>query len=492
MARLGLLTRTAAYLRVPPWGFAVLADQPSRETRRALVPVAGRILAFFTGMLLLLYLVVARFAQRVSLPLLAIDEASGAIAEGRFPEQQSLVGLFNSPIAEIRSVAYRFLTMRDALAYRDALTGLPNRALFKDRLAQALAQARRDRQRLAVLRLGLDRFRLVLDTLGHAAGDALLQAVAARLREPVREADSIARVAADEFAVLLRQVHEAEDTARVARKLLEAVRTPVLLEGREIVVTASVGLALFPGDGDRDEVLLGNADAAMHRAKAAGGDTYRLYAPTMNDRALEQLALESALRRALGQGEFEVYYQPIVNTRAGRMTGVEALVRWRHPERGLIGPEEFIGLAEVSGLIVPIGSFVLREAATQVKRWHDLGRGPLRLQVNLSARQFQTPDLVERGDPLPGGNGPPPGSARARDHREHGHARRGGVGGDLAGPARARGAHLPRRFRHRLLFPQLSEDAPRGHGQAGPVVRPGRHHRPWRRGHRHRGALPCP
>jgi predicted signal transduction protein with EAL and GGDEF domain len=215
------------------------------------------------------------------------------------------------------------------------------------------------------------------------------------LREPVREADSIARLAADEFGVLLRQVHEEGDAARVARKLLEAVRRPLLLEGREIVVTSSVGLALFPGDGDHDEALLQNADAAMHRAKAAGGDTYRLYAPTMNDRALEQLALETALRRGLGQAEFEVHYQPIVDTRAGCLTGVEALVRWRHPERGLVGPADFIGLAEVSGLIVPMGRFVLREAAAQVRAWHALGRSSLRLQVNLSARQFQTPDLVD-------------------------------------------------------------------------------------------------
>jgi diguanylate cyclase (GGDEF)-like protein len=393
--RMGLHTRRAAYERLEPGGYGLLVDRPGHETRRDLLPVAGRVLALFTLMLLLLHRVVARFAHRVSGPLLAIDEASGDIAEGHFPDQESLLRLFRSPIAEIRSVAYRFLTMRDALAYRDALTGLPNRALFKDRLAQALAQVRRDRQRLAVLRLGIDRFRLVLDTLGHAAGDALLVAVAARLRGPVRESDTVARLAADEFGVLVRHTHEVGETARMADLLLEAVRAPVTLEGREIVVTASVGIALYPGDGDRDELLLQNADAAMHRAKAAGGDTYRLYAPTMNDRAQEQLALEGELRRALGQGEFEVHYQPIVDLRTSRLAGVEALVRWRHPERGLVLPRQFIGLAEVSGLIVPIGSFVLREAAARVKTWHDLGYGPLRLEVNLSARQFQKPDLVE-------------------------------------------------------------------------------------------------
>ncbi len=393
--RLGLDTRRAAYERLRPWGMGVLADRSARDTRRDLVPVAGRILALFAGMLLLLYAVVARFARRVSGPLLAIDDASRAIAQGRFPEQAALVRLFESPIAEIRSVAYRFLTMRDALAYRDPLTGLPNRALFLDRLAQAVAQARRDRERLAVLRLGLDRFRLVLDTLGHAAGDAVLVAVAARLREPVREADTVARLSADEFVVLVRQVHEEGDAARVARKLLDAVRAPLILEQREIVVTASVGLAVYPGDAEHDEALLQNADVAMHRAKAAGGDTYRLYTPAMNDRALEQLALESALRRAVGQGEFEVHYQPIVDLAEGRLFGVEALVRWRHPERGLLAPAHFISLAEDSGLIVPIGSFVLREAATRVKAWRDEGHGPLRLEVNLSARQFQKPDLVD-------------------------------------------------------------------------------------------------
>ena len=392
---LGLATHRAAYEGLRPWGLGVLADRDAHDTRRSLVPVAGRILVLFAGMLLLLYAVVARFARRVAGPLLAIDDASGAIAQGRFPEAQALARLFESPIAEIRSMAYRFLTMRDALAYRDPLTGLPNRALFLDRLAQAVAQARRDRQRLAVLRLGLDRFRLVLDTLGHAAGDALLVAVAARLREPVREADTVARLSADEFVVLVRQVHQDGDGARVARKLLDAVRAPFVLESREIVVTASVGLAVYPGDAEHEEALLQNADAAMHRAKEAGGDTYRLYTPTMNDRALEQLALETALRRALGQGEFEVHYQPIVDLAAGRLSGMEALVRWRHPERGLLSPAHFIALAEASGLIVPIGSFVLREAASQVKSWRDLGHGPLRCEVNLSARQFQKADLLD-------------------------------------------------------------------------------------------------
>ena len=393
--RLHLDRRRAAYQRLAGGGMGVLADRPPHETRRDLLPVAGRILAFFAAMLFLLYAVVARFAQRVSGPLLAIDDASGAIADGRPPDQESLLRLFRSPIQEIRSVGHRFLTMRDALAYRDPLTGLPNRALFLDRLAQTLAQTRRDRQRLAVLRLGLDRFRVVQDTLGHAAGDALLQAVAVRLKDVVREADTVARIAADEFGVLVRLLHEEGDAVRVARKLLGAVRLPMTLEGHEIVVTGSVGLAFFPGDAEHDEALLQNADAAMHRAKSGGGDTYRLYAPIMNEKALEQLALETEMRRGVGNGEFEVHYQPIVDLRAGRLAGVEALVRWRHPERGLIGPAHFIGLAEVSGLILPIGSLVLREAAGRVKAWRDEGLGPLRLEVNLSSRQFQKPDLVD-------------------------------------------------------------------------------------------------
>jgi diguanylate cyclase (GGDEF)-like protein len=406
----GLEVRSAAFERLPPWGLGVLVDRTGERIRRDLVPVALRILAFLVGTLLLLHGVVARFARRVSVPLRTIDEASGAVAQGRSPDPAALLRLFRSPIEEVRSVAYRFLTMRDALAYRDPLTGLPNRALLLDRLAQGVAQARRERARLAVLRLGLDRFRLVQDTLGDAAGDALLQAVAAHLRAAVREADTLARLAADEFAVLLRHAQEAGDAARVAQKLLAAVRTPAILEGREIVVTASAGLALFPEDGDRDETLLQNADAAMRRAKATGGDTYRLYTPAMNDRALEQLALEGALRRAVAQGEFEVHYQPIVDLRGGRFCGVEALARWRHPERGLVGPEQFIGLAEVSGLIVPIGSFVLREAARRVRGWHDRGLGPLRLEVNLSARQFQKPDLVEEVARCLDETGLPPGT----------------------------------------------------------------------------------
>ena len=470
----------------------MLADRDAHDTRRSLVPVAGRILVLFAGMLLLLYAVVARFARRVAGPLLAIDDASGAIAQGRFPEAQALARLFESPIAEIRSMAYRFLTMRDALAYRDPLTGLPNRALFLDRLAQAVAQARRDRQRLAVLRLGLDRFRLVLDTLGHAAGDALLVAVAARLREPVREADTVARLSADEFVVLVRQVHQDGDGARVARKLLDAVRAPFVLESREIVVTASVGLAVYPGDAEHEEALLQNADAAMHRAKEAGGDTYRLYTPTMNDRALEQLALETALRRAVGQGEFEVHYQPIVDLRAGRLSGMEALVRWRHPERGLLAPAHFIALAEASGLIVPIGSFVLREAASQVKSWRDRGHGPLRCEVNLSARQFQKADLLDEVARCLEETGLPP---EALELEITESTAMHDVAASVVDPARAPGArraHLPGRLRHRLLVPELPEDAARGHGQARPVVRARRHDGPRRRRHRHRGAHPGP
>ena len=346
-------------------------------------------------MLLALYAVVTRLAQRVSDPLLAVNEATSDIGAGRFPGPAPLEELEKNPIEEIQSVALHFRSMSDALAYRDALTGLPNRRLFIDRLAIALAQARRSGEQLAVLYLDLDRFRVVDDSLGHSVGNELLRTVGQRLEASVREGDTVGRLGADEFVVLVRPVEHAEDAARVARKLLEALRNPVAVGDRELFVTGSVGVSLYPSDGKAAELLLNNAHTAMHQAKGEGRDTYRLYAPAMNDRALEQLALESALRRALGQDEFVVHYQPLLDLRTGRAGGAEALVRWRHPQRGLLGAEQFISLAESSGLIVSIDSWVMRTACAHLRDWHDRGRPHLRVQVNLSARQFRQPDLVQ-------------------------------------------------------------------------------------------------
>jgi diguanylate cyclase (GGDEF)-like protein/PAS domain S-box-containing protein len=280
------------------------------------------------------------------------------------------------------------------IAYHDSLTGLPNRLLFYDRLLMAVAQAHRLGQRLAVLFLDLDRFKLINDSLGHSLGDRLLQAVSERLGACVREGDTVARLGGDEFTLLLPGVARAVDVAKIAEKILEALRQPLVLEGRELFVTSSMGISLYPEDGDDPETLVKNADTAMYRAKDQGRDTYQLYTPAMNATALERLALENSLRKALAQNELMVYYQPVLELDSGHVHGVEALLRWRHPEMGLVSPSDFIPLAEITGLILPIGPWVLRTACAQARTWQAVGHPNLCVSVNISARQFAQGDLA--------------------------------------------------------------------------------------------------
>jgi diguanylate cyclase (GGDEF)-like protein len=282
------------------------------------------------------------------------------------------------------------------LAYHDGLTDLPNRLLFQDRLALALVQARRLGQGLAVLFLDLDRFKVINDSLGHSLGDRLLQAVAGRLKSCLREGDTVARLGGDEFTLLLPGTADAGSAARVAEKLLEVLRQPLDLEGRELFLSGSIGVALYPDDGEDAEALVKNADTAMYRAKEEGRDTFRLYAPAMNAQALRRLAMENALRRALANRELELYYQPILEIGSGRAHAVEALLRWRHPTIGLVPPDEFIPLAEVTGLMLTLGPWVLETALRQVRRWHDAGRRHLVVAVNLSSRQLHQPDLADQ------------------------------------------------------------------------------------------------
>ena len=281
-----------------------------------------------------------------------------------------------------------------SLAYHDTLTGLPNRLLFADRLGLAVAQAHRLGQRLAVLFLDLDGFKLINDSLGHSLGDRLLEVVAERIHGALREGDTVARLGGDEFTLLLPGVSRAEDAPKVAEKVLETVRQPIAIDGRELYVTGSVGISLYPDDGTDPETLVRNADAAMYRAKDRGRDSYELYAPAMNATAVERLALESSLRKALSQDALRLHYQPLLDLATGSVYGVEALLRWERPGHGLVFPDAFIPLAELTGLILPIGPWVWRSACLQVKRWHASGHGDLRLAVNLSARQFQQPDVA--------------------------------------------------------------------------------------------------
>ena len=283
-----------------------------------------------------------------------------------------------------------------SLAYHDVLTGLPNRLLFTDRLNVAVAQAHRLGQRLGILFLDLDRFKVINDSLGHGLGDCLLQAVAERLESGVREGDTVARLGGDEFILLLPGMGRAEDVAKVADKVLDSLRLPFRLEGRDLFVTVSIGISVYPEDGADAETLVKNADTAMYRAKEQGRDHYQLYTHAMNERAVERLALEGALRKALARGELALYYQPLLDLATGRVHGVEALLRWAHPEKGLVAPGEFLHLAEVTSLMGPIGRWTLRTACTQARAWQEAGLPGLSVAVNLSARQLQQPDLVEQ------------------------------------------------------------------------------------------------
>lgn len=281
------------------------------------------------------------------------------------------------------------------LANHDVLTGLPNRALVNDRLGVALAMARRNRNTLAVLTVDLDRFKNFNDTMGHQAGDRLLKGVAARLTGLPRQDDTVSRTGDDEFTLIFQQISQGEDAARVAEKILDAIAQPFEIEGHEFHLSASIGIALYPNDGQDAQTLLKNAESAMYRATESGGNCYQFYTPTMNARALERLSLEKKLRCAVERGEFLIHYQPRVNIRSWKVASLEALVRWRDPEIGLVPPAQFIPLAEETRLIMPIGEWVLRTACRQLVNWHQAGLPVNKVSVNLSARQFQQRDLVE-------------------------------------------------------------------------------------------------
>jgi diguanylate cyclase (GGDEF)-like protein len=276
----------------------------------------------------------------------------------------------------------------------DPLTDLPNRTLFLDRLELALARLRRHRASIAVLFIDLDNFKVVNDSLGHGAGDELLVALARRLCEAMRPSDTIARFGGDEFVLLCEDIVEARDAMVVGQRIVDATTHPFQLAGREMFVTASVGVALALDGDATPETLLRDADAAMYRAKERGPGRVELFDQALRTRILERLELEHGLRRAVKRGELRLYYQPEVTLADNRVTGVEALVRWDHPERGLLEPAQFVGIAEETGLIVEIGNWVIEEACRQAAEWR--GRGwDLEMGVNVSARQLMQPDIVE-------------------------------------------------------------------------------------------------
>jgi diguanylate cyclase (GGDEF)-like protein/PAS domain S-box-containing protein len=302
-------------------------------------------------------------------------------------------------VARDMTEVYEYRSKIHQLAYFDTLTGLANRARFNERISQALQQAAQEGGRVGVLMMDLDRFKNINDTLGHLAGDQLLCEVARRLEANVRATDTVARLGGDEFIIVSPQVRGTPELRELAERLLAAVAVPVRLEGREFVVQASIGIAVYPDHGDVAEQLVRYADGALYRAKEAGRNNVKFYTRDITDSAAERLRLEADLRGAIARGEFEVHYQPKIELATGRIVGAEALLRWLHPERGWIPPSDYIGIAEETGLIVPIAEQVMREACQVACCWNARGEGQRRIAINLSPSQFQlshVPAIMQR------------------------------------------------------------------------------------------------
>jgi diguanylate cyclase (GGDEF)-like protein len=360
-----------------------------------------------------------------------------------------LMDIANSLVAELElssDVLAKRATQEHLLysTLHDALTGLPNRSLFVERLRHAMRRTSRHPEDIfAVLFLDLDRFKEVNDNLGHFAGDELLRAVARRLEACLRPEDTVARLSGDEFAILLESIAEISDAGRVAERIEEALSFPINLGGAEITTSASMGIVTSSLAQDQPEQLLRSADMAMYRAKAAGRARYEMFDRTMHADALHRLQLETDLRRAVERNEFRLHYQPVISLKTGRVTGLEALLRWEHPERGLVQPGEFIPVAEETGLIVRIGRWVLGEACAQLKQWQRSRRGgePLTIGVNLSVRQFAQPDLVNQLSRVISESGIPPASLRV-EITEGAIIDRGGTAATVLDQIRALGARV--------------------------------------------------
>ena len=274
-------------------------------------------------------------------------------------------------------------------------TGLPNRQLFNDRLEQHIIQARRKSERAAVLYLDLDRFKNINDSLGHASGDKLLCHVAERMKYCVRETDTVSRLGGDEFVILLANVINPKDAGHVAEHIIEEICKPYVLGAQEIFINASIGIAIYPDDGSDNKELLAHADAAMYHAKESGRGRYQYFEESMNKELIRRLEMESAMRHALERNEYSLHYQPQIDLRNGKVTAIEALIRWNHPQLGLIPPSRFIPLAEECGLIEPLGEWVLRTACTEFRKWRDTHFAQARLAVNISSRQFMRENFVD-------------------------------------------------------------------------------------------------
>jgi diguanylate cyclase (GGDEF)-like protein len=318
--------------------------------------------------------------------------------EGTGQEDGELTGIYGT-LQDITKLRESEEKIRE-LAYFDTLTGLPNRESFRLHLQELMELSRRHNRKLALLFLDLDDFKRINDTLGHSTGDLLLKAVAERLQQCIRSCDVVARIESDasghivarfggdEFAILLSEIENSDDVAVVAKRILDALAQPMNLSDHEVVVTPTMGIAVFPDDGEDPEALLKNSDTAMYSAKRKGKNIYQFYTDAMNVTAFERLTLETGLRNALKRNELRLSYQPQMDVSSGRILGLEALLRWYSDELGVVPPQKFIPLAEESGLIIPIGEWVLRTACAQVKTWQDSGADIARIGVNISVRQF--------------------------------------------------------------------------------------------------------
>jgi diguanylate cyclase (GGDEF)-like protein/PAS domain S-box-containing protein len=324
------------------------------------------------------------------------DGIEAAIEDSAAPihnKQGSVTGavMVFHDVSTARAVSLRM----SYLAQHDGLTDLPNRIMLNDRLAQAIAMARRHQHKLALLFLDLDHFKHINDSLGHSVGDLLLQSVAKRLLGSVRSSDTVSRQGGDEFVVLLSEVAHAADAGLSAETILRSLDRPHLAEEHEIHITGSIGIVTFPDDAEDADTMLKCADLAMYQAKATGRNNYQFFKSELNVSALEHQTIEHGLRRALERVEFALHYQPQMNLETGAIAGVEALLRWHHPARGLLCPIDFMSVAEQSGLIVPMGRWVLREACRQAKAWENLGFLPIRIAVNVSAVELRSKHFVE-------------------------------------------------------------------------------------------------
>jgi diguanylate cyclase (GGDEF)-like protein len=335
-----------------------------------------------------------RYESRCVVAMLSAVGIYGDTAPGRSGVTGSFMGTYGvaRDITD-RKIAEETISFQ---AFHDHLTQLPNRRLFKDRLELAITQARRNGGMVGVMFVDLDRFKLVNDTYGHAEGDELLKCVAQALRRCVRAGDTLARQGGDEFTILLPDLAHADDSARIADKIMDELRSPIRVAGEEFRATASVGIAVFPRDGDTADLLLKNADIAMYKVKASGKNGYRFFTAEMNASYHERITLENDLRLAIQRSEFELYFQPQFSVVRKRIVGMEALVRWNHPEHGVLDPGGFIDLAEETGLIRSITDTVLAQACEQLAKWRSMGHSELRIAVNVSPQEFDRSDVVDR------------------------------------------------------------------------------------------------